>query len=289
MNWNLAVIRSPAAALWCTAAAAACFALNVYLSSFAWKQTLEFLYGRKIGYGAIRSAYVRSNIGKYVGGVMNFAGRNALCRSLGFSHFDMAMSSVIEVLSLAVVSLLLSLAFAGDTFFRALSHRLAGADPVFLASVAAAALLLIAALAVFAVRKGYLRTLRRLFTLRFLRLYLLLLLLYGVTQVVPGLLFVLVFTKALGTAFTLQQTGLAVAAYMISWLIGYIVPGAPGGIGVREAVLLFILSPYCRGESIVVAMTLIRLASIVGDVLPFFAESLLVLRRRTRGRAPERK
>jgi glycosyltransferase 2 family protein len=82
------------------------------------------------------------------------------------------------------------------------------------------------------------------------------------------------FTKALGVPLALNKVVLVIAAYMISWAIGYVAP-IPGGMGVREAALLLILGPVCGNGLTAVAMILHRIASIFGDVIAFLFELIL--------------
>ena len=54
-----------------------------------------------------------------------------------------------------------------------------------------------------------------------------------------------------------------------AWLAGFIIPGAPGGIGVREAVLIFFVTPIIgEPQSIAVAIAL-RFVTLLGDVCFF--------------------
>lgn len=58
-------------------------------------------------------------------------------------------------------------------------------------------------------------------------------------------------------------------AFAWSWIAGYITPGAPGGLGVREAVLVTALTPM-YGASISVGLTLLlRMVTTLGDGLAF--------------------
>jgi uncharacterized membrane protein YbhN (UPF0104 family) len=82
----------------------------------------------------------------------------------------------------------------------------------------------------------------------------------------------MIFSLALAVPVTLQSAMLILAAYIISWSLGYIVPGAPGGLGVREMALLLILGPVYNNEIVVVAMILHRISSILGDVIAFLFE-----------------
>ena len=55
--------------------------------------------------------------------------------------------------------------------------------------------------------------------------------------------------------------------YAVSWLAGFLVPGAPAGLGVREAIMLAVLGPL-YGSALAIGLSIAaRLVSTVGDVL----------------------
>lgn len=68
--------------------------------------------------------------------------------------------------------------------------------------------------------------------------------------------------------------GMLAAAYAISWMAGFVVPGAPGGLGVREAVLIFLLRDTAFAGDVVLGVMLFRMVTISGDVV-FFLMSFL--------------
>lgn len=57
-------------------------------------------------------------------------------------------------------------------------------------------------------------------------------------------------------------------AYLIAWLAGFVIPGAPGGIGVREGVLVLLLAGHPGGEAAGLALGIgMRAVTTFGDVL----------------------
>lgn len=70
-----------------------------------------------------------------------------------------------------------------------------------------------------------------------------------------------------GLALTMS----CVPAFAVAWALGFVVPGAPGGIGVREAafVLLLPLHGEVIRAAVVVALVLGRLQSVVADIVVF--------------------
>ena len=84
---------------------------------------------------------------------------------------------------------------------------------------------------------------------------------------------------ALGVSFTLSLRSvspltvepfwLVPAAAMASWLFGYIVPGAPAGLGVREAGLVALLGPTMGSGVVATAALVWRITALVADCAVF--------------------
>ncbi len=64
-----------------------------------------------------------------------------------------------------------------------------------------------------------------------------------------------------------------IGAYVISWLAGLITPGSPAGVGVREFLLIIFLKPFFAEIDIVLAVILSRIITVVGDCF-FYLYSL---------------
>ena len=73
------------------------------------------------------------------------------------------------------------------------------------------------------------------------------------------------------------QMGLFLGTYLFSWVIGFITPGAPGGIGVREAVMVLTCSTFLDTNTIMLYAVTMRIISTFSDVLAFFLGWLLHL------------
>ncbi len=64
-------------------------------------------------------------------------------------------------------------------------------------------------------------------------------------------------------------------SFAFAWTMGTIVPGAPGGMGVREAILLKLLIPFGVNASIIVVfLVLVRFVNILADAGVFFISYL---------------
>lgn len=58
-----------------------------------------------------------------------------------------------------------------------------------------------------------------------------------------------------------------IGVFLIAWLAGFVVPGAPGGLGVREAVIVLFLSPQVGEATALQFALLLRVVSTIGDVV----------------------
>ena len=65
----------------------------------------------------------------------------------------------------------------------------------------------------------------------------------------------------------------------IAWIAGFVVPGAPGGLGPREAVLLTLAAPSLGEPAALLAIALYRCTTLFGDVICFVLGRILYRQR----------
>lgn len=87
---------------------------------------------------------------------------------------------------------------------------------------------------------------------------------------VQGMMLTLVINLVGGRA-TFEILPIAVGA----WLIGYVTPGAPGGLGTREAALSLLLAPSQGASAALLATVLFRAVTTLGDIVCFLISSLI--------------
>jgi uncharacterized membrane protein YbhN (UPF0104 family) len=78
---------------------------------------------------------------------------------------------------------------------------------------------------------------------------------------------------------------LLTAAFTLAWAVGFVTPGAPAGIGVREATLLLVLGPALGATDASLLILGLRVATTLGDLLCFALGTALVARERRAIRA----
>jgi glycosyltransferase 2 family protein len=63
----------------------------------------------------------------------------------------------------------------------------------------------------------------------------------------------------------LYQIPLLFGAFSFGWLVGFVTPGAPGGLGVFEATMIFILQNHFPPAAVISAIGFYRLISILAE------------------------
>lgn len=69
---------------------------------------------------------------------------------------------------------------------------------------------------------------------------------------------------------------LLTACFALAWLIGYLAPGAPAGLGVREGALTLLLSNMAPSEHVLTVVIASRMATIIADAVCFAGSAYLM-------------
>jgi uncharacterized membrane protein YbhN (UPF0104 family) len=232
------------------------------LLSAGWRQLLAWWDYPTLPAWKCHSIYGKTQIAKYLpGNVFHFAGRHVLGRQAGVSHAALSGAAAYEVLGLLSTSGIIAL----------LGFLLLGIEETYLSvwkvlGIEVGAL----GLATSGIALGLRRVKRQEGSVRdrtikemassLLKTYLLYLFFF----LVSGSLLVLLI-QALAEISVVNSLRI-IAIFAMAWITGFVVPGAPGGLGVREAVIVFLLTPIAgEGMSLAAAVGL-RLVTLVGDL-----------------------
>lgn len=244
-------------------------AISVFILGKVYSRTIKSLCeeGRTPSKGII-CAYVRSNLGKYIpGNVFQYVERNLRLKDSGLKQVEIAGSSVLEIGELLVAGILLSCIFARENIMLVFSNV---STPVVLIIIAALVVLFVLVVIILYKKSSVMREmLSRMKKWHFLRTALINILLYMVILLLMSSLMFLAVLSIAPFEVATEYLVRIIAAFTLSWIAGFIVIGAPGGIGIRETViaLLFADTPIC--EVILAASIIQRVTSILGDVVAF--------------------
>lgn len=251
--------------------------ITVYISGFNWACWLRFFARRDIDMREAVCVYAKANIGKYLpGNVMHYVERNLFATNLGISQKKLAVSTVLEVIGLVSAAFILAVCVSASQLEDSLK-AIFGESYLKVLTLAMIAGLLLAVAAWLVLHKRLSAVLREYSWKKFVRTALLALVRYATVLVVLGLIMVALYAYMGGT-ITWENGSLIVSGYVIAWVLGFVVPGASGGIGVRELVITVLLGGVVGTEMVLTLSVIHRLITILGDFLAYLV--MLILRRR---------
>jgi hypothetical protein len=247
------------------------YAFAVFILANCWRVILTLTAKKETDKRLVNSIFIKSNLFKYLpGNVMHLVGRNLLGSELNIPQRNIAAATFIEITFMCAVSFILAILTGWQTLSELIRIGINKANGVLV--VAVVVILAVAIICAFTVLKKKLNE-----HLTFVAFKAALKCCAGYTAFF--LILTLSFTFLLPLDFADLRTLKIPSAVIISWLAGFIVIGAPGGIGIREAVLLFVLNGSYGETEILYAAILQRFAMILGEVIIFVM--VIFLRRRT--------
>lgn len=219
----------------------------------------------------------QANLAKYLpGNVLHFAGRQVLGARRGWPQASIAAASLLEVGLFVLLSgglAGLALAATGDLGLIDHAHWLALA--MVAAALGLAAMLFSSRLTPWLPRPVA-RLLARLalsHPAAILPALVYFMLFFVGMSLITWVLYELVVDQA-----TLADLPLVIGTFLLSWLLGFVIPGAPGGIGVREGTFVLVGGVLLGGvlpgqESLVIVALSMRLVTLAGEGLLFLVAS----------------
>lgn len=268
-------LANPASILVCIAGAAG-VTLTVYILAYTWKNTLEYLADTKTKYKEVAHVYGKANIGKYLpGNVMHYVERNLFATKIGLSQLDLALSTLVEIAGIVLVALILSVILAYKELAIVLKEYM---TPMYAALLIG--LIVVALITVYIIYKKSEKIqamVKRVMDVKFIFVLLKNMLIYAIVFLILGFILVLICGVILDVKIDVANSIMIITYYMLAWMIGTIIHLTPGGIGVREGVLVLLMesSGIMSSAAILTAALLHRMLSIIGDILGYLIAIML--------------
>lgn len=261
-------------------------ALMLYLATFAsstgaWLVSLR-LAGQRLDFLACARVNLLSQFAKFLpGNVAHHVGRVVLANQAGASTGHVAASILIDLVLLTAAGSVLALLNldAADILLRSTgwlpstSALALGALAAALVGLGAAFVLLRWVPALRMKLESAIALVRRLPPVKTAAAIGAALFYHGCSFAL-GSIAVVCLTKSIGGEVDVNFLPV-LGAYSLAWLAGFVLPGAPAGIGVRDAVMLIALGPYIGEESATLVTALFRLVTTSGDGVAFLLGSAL--------------
>ncbi len=255
------------------------YGVIVFAMSFSWYRLLIQLTGKKLGFRAVAAVYCKSNIMKYLpGNVFQYVGRNQIAVENDLKHFDVALATVMDI-AVNVIGVFIITVICYGKGIQDWLDLLGIINAKYLAAVLAAGILIFLVIVVVLIKseKVY-NKLKAVLSKKNLKVYALCVLVYILLFLCMSCLYIWVLTGILDMHIESGHLMLICGAYLLSWLCGFVIIGAPGGIGIRETVLTVLLGRYFEIELFLVGIVIFRVISILGDLMAVGIAKLISLK-----------
>lgn len=238
------------------------------LYALNFRRILSNITNKKTPYVKVVYHYCRSNLYKYLpGNVMHYIGRNQLAVEENLLHADVALSSLLEIISLLFASMIISVGFSLDYVIKWLksSQKM---DISFIVLIILIGIALIGIIIFRKKIKAYIIKHKSIFSINGIKDFLFVVIYQAICLLIRGLIFTTVFQAVCGIV-PLNIFITILGLFSLSWVIGFITPGVPGGIGVREAMMLMFLTGLASEEKILTSAIIYRIISVLGDLCSY--------------------
>lgn len=242
----------------------------VIVNTFPWLMFTQALSGTKIPFRQAVPIFTRSNLYKYVpGNVFQYIGRNQLATERHISHVDVACATILDIFFCVFATGIVSVLLLGSAIIDLLAKY--GQRFLLIGGLVLVIISVMAIIISIKFRKQfreYLTRYSKAFDKQNFPKLLSGALYYFLQNAVSAAMYFsvlnLVFDRTVESGELLTLTG----AFMFAWIIGFITPGAPGGIGIRESVMMFICGSKFE-DQILLFVLIMRISSIIADILSF--------------------
>ena len=269
-NWQIIASWHPSINVgWILLIGGAVYAVSSFCLSFAWFKLVK-LFGRpKASVYVYQSIYARTQIAKYIpGNIFHLAGRHIFANRLCPGQTSIAGANMYEVICIITAASSVSAACIGVHSTK---------------SSAWLPLLLIASLSLPFFINYATRHIGRLQKFNIpnhsysalLKIILPVYLLYVSFFLITGAILLWVVYLVAGTT---PSFFFIVAIYSTTWVAGFLTPGSPAGLGVREALIVGSLTGIIGESQGLLAALVFRTITITGDLM-FFGTSFLPVSR----------
>ncbi|MFC4892658.1 hypothetical protein ACFPDQ_06305 [Pseudofrancisella aestuarii] len=211
--------------------------------------------------------WAKSNIYKYLpGNVFNYVIRQVVANKLGIGHKTLIQSNIIEAILIIITTFLASSIILTFIYRLPIDNYLKFFN--FYVLVAVLVVVFIVLIYLYKYKKIN------------IFMYSSILMYYLTFFIGVGLIawYILNFQMDIKISYLLIT-----AIYSLSWLVGFVTPGAPGGIGVREGVFIVLSNGVLSEADAIVLSVMLRFVSIIGEFLLFLV-SCYMLRNIERGK-----
>lgn len=251
----------------------------IMTSCFPWGKLVEIVSDRRIPFVDSMLVYMKANLFKYIpGNVFQYVARNELAIESNVEHLDVAIATVLDTAFSLLFALVLSIICLGDV---AIDYLLLYKNRIGVMLLVAFLILIVIVCVIYfffkARGRAYFQKYKKCLQKKNIKKILQILLYYLYNNLVNFIIFAVIIVGVLGCSIENENWINLMGAFIFALIAGMITPGASGGIGIRESVMMLITKNRYDIEMIISAMVILRLISIMADVGAFAIRGVWIL------------
>lgn len=247
--------------------------IMILLAGYPWKKIVEMFSFTKISFLKVINVFVKSNIYKYVpGNVFQYVARNELAVLSNISHVDVALSTAADTVGSLGVALVFSFFLLREDAVMYIKENLDITKFAFVFLVGVISVLVIGIILYMSFKDKIVEKInqyKRIISKDNIVDFFKILLFYVANNIINCIIYGIIFLGVLGETANVREILILMGSLVFSTIVGVITPGASGGIGVREAVMMFMTEEKFSLDAIVFSMLILRGVSILADVMAF--------------------
>lgn len=242
----------------------------IITGTFPWTVFTQSLSQKKIPFATAVPIYTQSNILKYIpGNVFQYVGRNKLAFDMNISHVDVACATILDIIFCLIWTGLISVALLGGKIAEMLGKY--GRNILIVGCIGVAAVIVVAVVIKlkFADKvREYLSRYEKAFQKENRGKFMQGAFYYLFHNAFLAVMYFFCLKLIMGDTLPVSDIFALTGAYLFAWIIGFITPGAPGGIGIREGVMIFACGDK-YSDKVVLFVLVMRISSIIADITGF--------------------
>lgn len=249
------------------------YMLIVFWGGIPWLGIVNALSECNIRYSEAVFIFVKSNILKYIpGNIFQYAGRNELAVDKKIKHSKVVLATLIDVVWNVFTMLFFSVIMSGNELIAWVREQQVFTlnSKTFIYGIAI--ICIIVSLIICIWRRQILKNvMHKVVSVKLLGVLAFNFIFYVFMGIISAGLYVAIFSLISGNVYSVHEVTIYVGIMLVALVAGFVTPGAPGGVGVREAASLFLLNGMIDETVILSGIIIMRIISIIGDLATYIA------------------
>lgn len=250
------------------------YVVSVYINSEVYFKIISLFSKNKIMRNEIQQVYIASNLAKYLpGNVMHYVGRNVLGSKYSISQANLIVSTILELILLIGMSGVMIFIFSYKYITFVCEFLIKERFFITIALlILFVVILLFVSFQFYKHKNKIIEKINEIGSKNIKILFIKCIPLNFIVQFSTSITYVLVLLtlseeRKIFSNITMIFNVLGI--YLIAWLVGFLVPGAPGGIGIKEYILVLLLGSFFPKDIILVSVILHRCLNVFSEIIAF--------------------